>query len=213
MSPVPPCRALMKAMPCVRKWVLRLRGLSQLLPQTLQVSGPPETGKGESPPSGSDLEGGGASSSPSPRPRALALPTPRFFLWLMKRCRLREPGEAKHSPQSRHCWVPPSTLNPTMRLCSTELPLRWRRGPPDPDPALGGLAGGVVLSGSSLQESEDWRRFRPGPWALAPGPRTTILPRPGDWAPSGRPCRTWTCFSRIRRLLKVRFPSVQYLQG
>lgn len=50
-------------------------------------------------------------------------------------------------------------------------------------------------------------------WALAPGPRTTILPRPGDWAPSGRPCRTWTCFSRIRRLLKVRFPSVQYLEG
>lgn len=48
-------------------------------------------------------------------------------------------------------------------------------------------------------------------WALAPGPRTTMLPLPGDWAPSGRPCRTWTCFSRIRRLLKVRFPSVQYL--
>lgn len=38
-----------------------------------------------------------------------------------------------------------------------------------------------------------------------------MLPRPGDWAPSGRPCRTWTCFSRIRRLLKVRFPSMQYL--
>lgn len=50
-------------------------------------------------------------------------------------------------------------------------------------------------------------------WALAPGPRTRVLPRPGDWAPSGRPCRTWTCFSRIRRLLKVRFPSVQYLKG
>ncbi|MGH0192874.1 UNVERIFIED_CONTAM: hypothetical protein FKN15_034923 [Acipenser sinensis] len=26
------------------------------------------------------------------------------------------------------------------------------------------------------------------------------------------PCRTRTCFSRIRRLLKVRFPSVQYLK-
>lgn len=40
-----------------------------------------------------------------------------------------------------------------------------------------------------------------------------MLPRPGDCAPRGKPCRTWTCFSRIRRLLKVRFPSVQYLQG
>lgn len=27
------------------------------------------------------------------------------------------------------------------------------------------------------------------------------------------PCRTWMCFSRIRRLLKVRLPSVQYLGG
>lgn len=50
-------------------------------------------------------------------------------------------------------------------------------------------------------------------WALAPGPRARVLPRLGDWAPSGKPCRTWTCFSRMRRLLKVRFPSVQYLQG
>ena len=53
----------------------------------------------------------------------------------------------------------------------------------------------------------------PPTWALAPGPRARALPRPGDWAPSGKPCRTWTCFSRIRRLLKVRFPSVQYLKG
>lgn len=155
----------MNAMPCVRKWVLRFRGLSQLLPQTLQVRGPPETGKGESPPSGSERNGG-ASSSPSAIPRALALPPALLFLWLMNRWRLKEPGDAKHKPQSRHCCVPPSTLRPTTMLCSTEPLLLYRRGPwpPDPGPPLRDLAGGVVLSGSSLHESEDWRRFRPGPW-------------------------------------------------
>lgn len=173
----------MNAMPCVRKWVLRLRGLSQFLPQTLQVSGPAAAGKGESAPSGSDLNRAGASSSPSPTPRAPALPTPRFFLWLMKRCRLREPGEAKHKPQSRHCWVPPSTLSPTVRLCSTGPPLRERRGPPDPGPpSPGGLAGGVVLSGSSLQESEDCRRFRPGPWRRQGRTGPPVPPWP--WPPT-----------------------------
>lgn len=33
------------------------------------------------------------------------------------------------------------------------------------------------------------------------------------WSVTLMPCRTWMCFSRMRRLLKVRLPSVQNLWG
>lgn len=53
-------------------------------------------------------------------------------------------------------------------------------------------------------------------------PRTCVVPVPIRaittswlfvWSVTLIPCRTWMCFSRMSRLLKVRLPSVQYLQG
>lgn len=43
-----------------------------------------------------------------------------------------------------------------------------------------------MLSGSSLQESEDWRRFRPGPWRIegrdwaSPSPPLILAPLPAS---------------------------------
>lgn len=151
----------MKAIPWVRKCVLRLSWLSKPLPQTLHSNFPSDP------------------SAPAPEfpfpPPWEALPessgsaAPFFFLWEMKRWRLREIWEVKQRPHSRHCWEFPS-----VRCCgmwawnSARLParnphLRQRNGALPPD--LGFLEGGVVLSGSSLQESsEESFRLRPDTW-------------------------------------------------
>lgn len=78
-------------MPWVRKCVLRLSWVSKQRPHTLQESLP--SGACCAAPS-RGLRGPGSSGSP-----ALF-----FFLWVMKRWRLRETWEVKQSPHSRHWW-------------------------------------------------------------------------------------------------------------
>lgn len=91
--------AVMKAMPCVRKCVLRSEVLSKRRPHTLQLTPP-------SPSSPALGEDGDPSCGDAPGD---VFP-PRLSCWpwrkrcVMNLCRLREPAEAKQAPHCRHCW-------------------------------------------------------------------------------------------------------------
>lgn len=93
-----------------------------------------------------------------------------------------------------------SVLGPGEKWKKLGLTIALRPQPPETRVSLVSHARDITQGGPLLT------------WALPPEPRTRVPPLPeGDWVPRGKPWRTWTCFSRIRRLLKVRFPSVQYL--
>lgn len=77
---------------------------------------------------------------------------------------------------------------------------------------------GIRAHGGAFNPARELRKApeRPQP------PRTCVVPVPIRaittswlfvWSVTLIPCRTWMCFSRMSRLLKVRLPSVQYLQG
>lgn len=69
---------------------------------------------------------------------------------------------------------------------------------------------------------QPYLRTLQGPCVHPQRPRTCVVPVPiramttswlFAWSVTLIPCRTWMCFSRMSRLLKVRLPSVQYLRG
>lgn len=106
--------------------------------------------------------------------------------------------------QAPHCMSQKtggvSVLGPGEKWKKLGLTIALRPQPPETRVSLVSHARDITQGGPLLT------------WALPPEPRTRVPPLPeGDWVPRGKPWRTWTCFSRIRRLLKVRFPSVQYL--
>lgn len=137
--------AVRKAMPWVLKWVLRSVALSNRRPHTLQPRFPS--------PSSPCAWGEPAAGEPSGEPWARGVPRSASLWvsrtrWVMKRCLLREPADAKQTPHCRHwkeavsprCWgmwrwnsAPSSVVNPQGTQRKTLSSSSASLGPTDVD--------------------------------------------------------------------------------